>query len=456
MKRKTEILLMLLLAFGCSFTAVARKQELTLEQCWDMALQHSADARNAALDVKAASLRKQEALAEYFPTLSLNGVAFHSASPLVSITMKDVLGNSEMAKQMIQQATEWARTYDVKIRYDALQHGYAGALTLTQPVYAGGRIVTGNRLAALGIEAARAQNSLQRRSTRQKVQKDFYTVQSLLEKIETLASLQKLLDTLSVEVNTALSAGLATQADATAVKIKRSELKAAGSKLDMGLKIARLNLLNTIGAQYTDPDEFTFVWRESDIVQPQDVYVPEEQAVNSLDEERLLQMQVKARQLEKRMTLGESLPTVAFGASWGYARTLSDPRWNGVMYAMLKVPITDWGKNSRKLQRQNIEIQKAENQREYLGRQLYVHLKMLFMELSGAYDAMMISRESESLAALHLRQLRDGYSAGMNSMEELLRCETEFRQAQESRIEATMNYLTALEDYRGEISNSQL
>lgn len=431
---------------------------LTVDDCTQMAMSHNVDVRNAALDVTAARLQKQEAFAEYFPSISAMGLAFHSLNPMIDISMTDIMGTSDMAWQIRNYIEELAAPYDIKTKYRALQHGYSGTVMLQQPVFAGGRIVTGNELAALGVRAAEVKSSLQKRQSAEGVKKLFYQTMALQEKKYTLESIRVMLDTVRRDVASAVEAGLALETDLGAVDIKISELRAGISKLEIGLRVAKMNLLNTVGVKYNpyvaissdlpSIDSFVLEGDFSHMPSPAEVYVDEERMAVELDESTLLQMQVDAKVLERRMTLGQTLPSVLFGASYGYSRLLTNPKFNGAMYAVLQIPITDWGKNSRKLERQSIEIQKAQNQRDFYRSQLVLQMRQLYMELSGAYDQMQIATEAESLALRRFTQMQRSYEAGLCTVSELLQSEHEYRSAGESLIDASLDYLSALDAYK--------
>lgn len=431
---------------------------LDVERCVEMALSNSMEVRNSALDVTAARLQKQEAFAEYFPSASATGFAFHSLSPMIDISVVDVLGRSDMAYILQNRLEEMAAPYDIRTKYRALQHGYAGTLSLTQPVYLGGRVINGNRLASLGVSAARARNSLQKRQSEEQVRKLFYQVLALQYKRQTLEFTAGLLDTLHKDVSSAVAAGLALPTDLTAVELKMEELRAGRSKLDAGLRIAKMNLLDKTGVKYNAYrsieseypyiDAFVLEGDFDDIMTPDRAYVDEETIVSSMDESALLQMQVEAKNIERRMTLGQTLPSVVFGASYGYSKMLTSPKFNGAMYAVLQIPITDWGKNSRRLERQGIEIRKAENERDFYRSQLVLQIRQLYMELCYSYDMMQIARRSEELASRHLSQLKSSYDAGMCTLAELLSGENDSRNAGEAAIDATLDYLSNLQEYR--------
>lgn len=474
MRKRLTIIFSFTLAFFAACCPVALAQDaasvpeaaavqrgplvLTVDDCVKMGLESAVDVVNARMDAKAARLQKQEALAEYFPSISATGLAFHALNPLVDITITDVLGKSDMAYIIKDQLESLAASYGVKSHYTALQHGYSATLSLTQPVFAGGRIINGNRLAKLGVRAADTKASLQNRTSAEEIQKLFYQVLALQQKQDALDVAADLLDNLRKDVSAAVDAGLALTTDLSAVDIKLSQLEAGRSKLRLGIRIAKMNLLNNIGMPYNpypgiesqerSIDDFCLEGSLADVDTPQQAYVPEEAVAASLDETALLQMQVEAKVLERRMTLGQTLPSLLVGTSYGYSKMLNSPSYNGVMYAMLRIPITDWGKNARKLERQQIEVDKARNQRDFLQSQLILQVRQLYMELCSAYDQVQISASAMELSERRLSQLRVSYSAGVCTLTELLSAQNDYSQAREAYIDANMDYLSCLDSYR--------
>ena len=171
MKNTYIIYICAALAFLPLSAVPAAAQSLSLEDCLRMASENDPYLRNARLDTRAAQLRKQEAFCEYFPAVSLNAMGFHAVNPLLRIGVGDVLGNSDAANNIKNYVNTVAPMYGIKPVYETLQFGYGATLGLTQPIYAGGRIVNGNRLARLGIEAARLQEGLQEKKTALEVEK---------------------------------------------------------------------------------------------------------------------------------------------------------------------------------------------------------------------------------------------------------------------------------------------
>ena len=202
----------------------ASAQDLSLEECLRMASENDPYLCNARLDTRASQLRKQEAFCEFFPSASVNAIGFHALNPLLRIGVRDVLGNSDAALGIVDYVNTVAPMYGINPVYEALQFGYGATLGITQPVFAGGRIVNGNRLAGLGIEAARVQESLQEKNTALEVEKKYWQLVSLQEKSVTLDQALQMLDTLSGDLSSLRAAGIVTDSEVQQLRLRQREL----------------------------------------------------------------------------------------------------------------------------------------------------------------------------------------------------------------------------------------
>lgn len=447
-----------ILLFAATAVLSAQSLSLSLEDCRALSEANDPYVRNAALDLAAARAQKQEALAAWFPSVSANAVAYHSLNPLIDLGVTDILGTSDAAWNISNIVDELAPQYGLPSRYRALQYGYGVSVTVMQPIYAGGRIIAGNRLVGLGVEAAELKRSLVSRDNGSTVEEKYWLVVSLQEKALTLASAGATLERIEKDASSAFSAGLIPESDLLQVRLKRSELTGASVKLAGGTKLAKMDLLNAIGVQYSTLsavsdslkphiDSIRFSDIPGGMPSPDEVYVPEEKIAESMEEHRLLDIQVDARRLERKMTLGEALPEVGIGGMAGYGRFLGDGKVNGALYAMVKIPISQWGATSRRLVRQDCEIQKAVNERDYLDAQLVLKARQMWVNLTTSWEEMKISEEALSVAADCAERLSANYSAGLVPVSELLQAQTSLRQSEDALTDSRIAYRKALASY---------
>ncbi len=448
MKTKALIIASLLLALPA---AAQESLTLSIDRCREMAVAHNSGAVNAGLDVQAARYQKQEALTEYFPRVSVVSLGFYSLNPMLKIGLKDIIGNNDFSNNL----QNGLLMLGINPTYTALQYGYGASVNLVQPVFAGGRIVNGNRLAALGVEAAQLQKSLQERKTGEEIDDCYWQTLSLQEKLLTLEDFSELLDTLCKDASAAYSSGLMTEDELLQAQLKRSELRTAQIKLRHGIRLSKMNLLNSIGQDYSviegtacaeKPyiDSVSLEDETGEMQSPERYYVPEEQISASLEEARLLELQVDAKKLEKRMQLGETLPQLAIGATYGYSDLIGNPRFNGTAYATLQIPISDWWKTSRTLKRLQLQIDKAENEQTQLSGQLTLLVRKYWIELTSAWDEYEVALESLRAAEAAYANVRSHYEAGLVPLSELLQSQASLREACNGLTDARTNYRKAL------------
>ncbi len=437
-------LLFLVLAVPCF------AQELSLSECLDMCSE-SRSSRKAELAVLQAEAQKAEARLEYLPRVSVTALAYQSVNPLLDISLRDVLGNSDAANDLNTQLTAYAYENGMKPYFTMFQKGYGTSVSLLQPLYAGGRIVNGNRLASLGVEASRLQGSLALKAVRDSVENKYWRIVSLQQKQKILLETAGLLDALDKDLSTAVRAGLALEADLLELRLKRSELKAGLTKLTGGLSLLKMDLLDEIGYEYSYLELPSLVLSDTpgELPEPSSVFA-DGFDLASVPQARLLEMQEKAAALEKKMAVGELLPQVAVGAAFSYS-ALSLPRdatSNGLVFAMVQVPITDLGKAAYRSKRLGYKVQDAQEEREYLLKKLSLLENKLRLDVDTSWEQIAVCEETVGNAEARLDRMRLMYTAGEATATELMRCALEVSTARESLVSSQISYRLAVSAYR--------
>ena len=441
-----------------SFSGGRPVLNLTLEQCRDMALRNSASVLNADLDVQAAIAQKREAFAGYFPKVSANAMAFYAFDPMLELGLTDILGDSPFVRNLNDMLSSYAQQFGFSTVYSTLKKGVAAKISVTQPLFAGGRIVTGNRLAGLGYQAAGLQKDIVLRNSAEEIERNYWQVISLEEKMRTTDEACILLDTLYRDVLSASGAGLAVDTDLMQVKMKMNSLKTDRIRLRNGIRLSKMNLLNTIGVEYNPYSAFgndsipyiddVFLTDSLPEMQgPEHYYRAAEDAAMEQEESRLLDISVESKRLEKRMALGEALPQVMVGASYGYSNIIDEGAMNGAVFGMVRIPITDWGKTSRKMQKIDAQMQKAENDRSEMQRKIVLQIHRLWMEATASWEQLQVAMENVSLAETLQDRMYAKYMAGMAAMSDLLQAQTELSEAEAELTDKKIAYRMALRAY---------
>ena len=439
--------------------AVALAQDLSLEECISMGLLRSNTLQNAGYSLSEAKAVRSEARWEYFPKARIMGFGFQAMDPLVKITLGDVLGSSDGAQVLREEITAYATENGIKPYYSGYQHGIGLGMNAVQPLYAGGRIVTGNALADLGVSSGEIQLRMTRRAIRDSIERKYWAIVALQEKEKTLQEADALLEELEKEVSSALRSGVATETDLLQVQLKRRSLEAGKSRLQGGMTLLKMDFLEEIGCPYSFAGLQSVRLSDNlDMQEGPSRWTDEGAEDAPSDESRLLDMQVKARQLEKKMAVGELLPQVAIGAGYGYSAftTLQKGSFNGWMFATVQIPLTDIGKAGTRARRYDYRIQQARGDRDYLDAKLQVQVKMLRLEMETAWQELEVSRDAVTLAEKTLSHMHTAFSSGRATTADYLQAQLSFIQAREDLVGREIAYRLAVNAYLSRIRQDSL
>lgn len=403
-------------------------KQLSLEDCRRMAVENNAAVRVAEGNRQAATEVSREAFTKYFPNISAQWLGYKSNKGALQYTLPNLgdfipeLGNFPLGE------------------IELIKKGWTGGLTAVQPIFLGGRIVNGNRLAHVGETVA----DLRKDGAVDKVlvtaEEYYWQIITLKSKKCTLESVMQMVDTLERQVAVAVKAGVAMRNDLLKVQLRRNELRSMMVDLDNGITLSS-NLL----AQYVglDGDTIDIIGdRTPDNVPPypSDIYIKPSEALTSTVDYRLLEQNVKASDLRTRIAVGESMPEVGLGAGLIYDRLFNQDHHFAAVMLTVNVPITDWWGGSHKIKKAKIEAQNARIEQENLSQMLELKMQNAWDELTASHRKMAIAHESIGQSAENLRLNRNYYDAGICTITDLLDAQTLYRQSLDSYAEAYGNY----------------
>lgn len=435
--------LLILIIFVSVSALSAQEVSLSLMDCVSLSESNNPYIKNSYLDIQSAKYQKNEVFAEYFPRLSFRALGISSYDYFIDIVLGQDLGD------LIREA-EWGGTG---------RFGFNATISLMQPLYAGGRINTGNKLAKVGMKASELKHKVNLREKREEVEKLYWQIVALEEKRHTIKHLEELLDVLYKDVTTAIEAGVVTESDLMLVKMKQNELKSGKVQLEGGIRLLKMNLFNQIGQGYclvkgvadaSRPhlDNIRLSDRLSTLLPPADYYIPEEEFAAGVTETELLNVMVEAKRLEKKLALGEYLPSAGIGLSYGYS-SFTNNNSNAIGLATISIPISSWGKGSQKLKRLDNEIQKAVNEREFLTSQLVLQARQLWLNLNVTWEQMKIAEENLALAEKNTYNQMSRFNAGLVPLSDVLMNQTQLFEATENLVNKQIEYSKALTAYNG-------
>lgn len=437
------IIAILLTATGLALSA----QTLSLDSCKALALQNNLTLKNAALDVAAAQEVKKQAFTKYFPNVSAIAGGYYAAKPLFEYSIDNIENAS--ARQFLHNLYyEYGAAMGLPDRISLCENGLMVGATVVQPVYMGGQIVNGNKLAKVGIEAAELKEQLTEDQILQQVEEYYWLIISLEEKMKTLQQAKTFLDTLERDVTTAAEAGLVSKNDILKVKLKKKEIESNQVKVENGIRLSNQALCQLIGLEMQSILTLTDTLGDFSEM-PYWEHVDNQSAVLGRKEKQLLDLQVDAEKLKKKMALGETLPHVTVGGTASYGNLIFDHfTANALAFATLQVPLTGWWEASHKLKQQDILIQKAENERADFTQKMYLETQQAWNNVDDAYNQYQLAGLALQDAEANLHDVKADYDAGLVPVSELLEAQTLLLQAQNQCTDALIDLKIKAERYK--------
>ena len=431
-----------LIALGCAISASA--QTYTLEQIKDSALRNNVAIHSAEYSVKAAQQQRKEAFTKYFPSVSGTGLWYNANKGMAQTTINpSELMSPELGAALAQSLPQEAlAAMGNPISISMMKNGTIGSLMAVQPVFAGGQIVNGNKLAKVGEEVSRLQLQLSKNEVEKTAEQYFWQLVSLQEKMKTVEAVDTLLRDIYKDVDVAVRAGVAMRNDLLQVQLRQNDIQSQRLKLQNGISIVRLLL-----SQYCGLRDTSFcISFDTAAIPPSPS--GEWAGVSILPEYQLLHKQVEAASLQKKLTVGQNLPTVAVGAGYNYHNLLENNHSFAMVFATVNVPISDWWSGSHAIKRKKIEHQKAVEQLEDNAQLLKIRMQNAWNGVEESYQQLLLAERSIEQASENLRLNRNYYRAGTSKMSDLLEAQLLYQQALDKHTDAFAAYQNKILEYK--------
>ena len=430
-----SIILLLLLCVSAQAQGV-----YTLEQCKELALKNNTQAWNSRLSVLEAEQAKKEAFTKYFPLVSATGLGFMTNRPMMQMEM-DLSG---LFQAMGMPALP-------PIPLNMLENGLIGAVMAVQPVFAGGQIINGNKLAKIGVEASELQRRMTDEEMALTVEQYYWQIVTLEEKVKTLAEAEALLNRAHEDVNNAYSAGLVNKNDLLKVELRKNELESSKLKVANGLKLSKMVLAQYVGVPYGD-FEIAPGFPEA-AVSAFNIRADHESALLQRAEYQILDKSVDAAQLQLKMKRGENLPTAAVGLGYNYfnmdkGKDMPMENHFGMAFATVSIPLSGWWGGSHAIKKQKIQVQMAQNDKRNAEEMLLIQMQQLWNELAEALLQVQLAERTIVSALENVRLNADYYEAGTGLLTDLLAAQSSLQQARDQYSDAMAAYCIKLTRYK--------
>ena len=337
---------------------------------------------------------------------------------------------------------------------------YMAGLTLTQPIYAGGKISAARRMARIGEEVAEEQHRMTRMDVLVEADNSYWTLVAVERKVRMLESYAAQMDTLHNQVSTAFETGMAIENDLLRIEAKRSEIRYQLQKARNGADLCRMSLCRVIGADndmQPVPTDTLFRMSAPGVLRAD---------LTARPELRMLEQQVAIGEQQIRDARSAMLPTAGLSLGYTYYGNIklnsmvdagggtyvpyTQEFRDGLGLAMVavKIPIFHWGESRKKVRKARFELQNAQLDLQKNQRLMSLEVEQAIRNVEDGYRMIQTAELALGQAEENLRVMRNRHAAQMAPLTDLMDAQSQWQQASSNLIEAQTQYRIYETEYR--------
>lgn len=434
--------LLIILTLAGLPAALFAQTQLTLDACVELAKTHNKALAAADRQMQAARFDFKSARANFYPSFSATGTGFYSTADGgldIAGGQLPVLGADGLPTGGTALFPGLGLAYKIGWLY-------GGGVTLEQPVYMGGKVRAGYRMARLGGEMAAQSRRLTESEVIVETSQAYASVVRAREMRQVAERYHALLTELLRSVESAYKHGLKPQNDVLRVQVKLNESELNLRRTENALRLATMNLCHLIGRPLTDRIEIT---GELPDLSAAPAPVAD---LTARPEYRLLDQKTELARQQLRMARSERLPQVGLVGNYGYLHGVEVNgqnllgSWNFTAGVQVSVPIFHFGSRSNKTRSAKARFEQAQSERENGNDLLLLEMTRAANDLDEAQLEIRLAESSLAAADENLRTSRHQYDAGLETLSDHLEAQAMWQQAHQTQVEARVNgYLRWLE-----------
>lgn len=456
-------------------TAILLKSQstLSLDSCRALAIANNKELLIGHEKINAAHYQRKAAFTNYLPNISATGAYMRNQKEfsLLNDAQKGALSGlgtnlsgplqqaaqtigqlhpelapilSQLGSAVVPALNEAGNSIVDAFRTDT-RNVYAGAITLTQPLYMGGKIRAYNKITQYAEELAREQHNSGMQEVILSTDQTYWQVVSLASKKNLAEGYLKLLQKLDSDVEKMINEGVATKADGLSVRVKVNEAEMTLTKVEDGLSLSKMLLCQLCGIDLTSPitlaDENLQDIQTGNVSPDFDMVA----AYANRPEIRSLELATKIYHQKVNVIRAEHLPSLALMGNYmvtnpsvfnGFENKFKG-MWN--VGVMLQLPIWHWGEGMYKVKAAKAEARIAQYQLDDAKEKIELQVSQSAFKVNEAAKKLTMAHKNMEKANENLRYATLGFEEGVIATSNVLEAQTAWLSAQSEKIDAQID-----------------
>lgn len=474
MKKILNLVLLLTLALASHAQRV-----LTLDSCRALALANNKELRMSQEKVKAAHYEQKAAFTNFLPKIDVGGTYMRTQKEisLLSDAQKNAIGNvgtavggqlQQFGNQLQQIAVSHPELLPLleplsgvmgqlpgalngvgqgivdAFRTDT-RNLYAGAATLTQPIFMGGKILAYNKITKYAEQLAASQHATGMQDVVMSTDQAYWQVISLVNKKRLAESFVELVRKLDSDVNKMLEEGVATQADALSVRVKVNEAEMALVQVEDGLSLSKMVLCQLCGLPLDT--EIRLADEEMKDLTLPDAFAEGNVNTALANREELKSLELASKIYRQKVNVARAgyLPSIGLTASYLFSNPSLfngfENKFRGTwgIGVVVTIPVFHWGENIYKVRAAKAEANIARYRLDDAREKVELQVTQNSYKVNEAAKKLAMAEKNMEKAEENLRYANFGFREGVIPTSNVLEAQTAWLSAQSGKIDAQID-----------------
>ena len=465
---------LVLLFFGLS-SGIQAQRTLNLDSCRTLALSNNKELRMSKEKVNAAHYQQKAAFTNFLPKIDMKGAYMRTEKEisLLSDDQKSAISNIGTAVAPMGQKLQQILSSDPSLAplltplqsvmgtlpgalnqvgqgmVDALRtdtrNMFGGMVTLTQPIFMGGKVIAYNKITKFAEQLAESQHATELQDVILNTDQAYWQVISLVNKKKLAESFLDLVKKLDSDVSKMVAEGVATKADELSVKVKVNEAEMTLTKVENGLSLSKMVLCQLCGIPLDTP--ITLADESMENITLPDTYIEGNvnTALSNREELKSLELASKIYRQKVNVTRSEFLPSVGLTATYlvtnpslvnGFERKMRG-MWGVGM--MVKIPVFHWGEGIYKVKAAKAEANIAQYKLDDVKEKVELQVTQATYKVNEATKKLAMAEKNMAKADENLRYANLGFQEGVIPTSNVLEAQTAWLSAQSGKIDAQID-----------------
>ena len=411
----------------------------------------------------AASYTRKSGAINYLPKVSATGAYMYTSRELslLSDEQKHTLSNIGTGlSAMVPNLAPMSSTINsvgqgvVDALHTDTRNAGIVAVTLTQPIYMGGKIRAYNKITQYAEEAAGTLYDKELQDIIVDVDEAYWNLVALYSKKKLAEGYKALVDKLEGDVEKLVKEGMATKADLLSVKVKVNEAGVTLIQVNNGIELSRMNLCRICGLDMNEPVEVEDAIDEknqnANIMGQVDMFSSKsdnlvQQAESNRKELQALGLQNRIYDEKIKLARAEYLPKVALMGGYlasnpsvfnSFERKMKG-MWN--VGITLNVPILTWGDRSYKVKSAKAEALMHRYETEEVKEKIELQVNQCRQKLQESMERYQTTLRSVDEAEENLRYANLGMKEGVITLSNVMEAQTAWLKAKSEWVNAQVD-----------------